>query len=79
MIDYMMASMVIIAAVSVLSIPIQMVRHLRHDLEDKLECGQNKFEKIVDQLEKCSDSMSKANANYSAVNAKLDMLINRRN
>ena len=69
---------VIVAVASVLTIPIQMVRHLRADLDEKLKYGQNKFEKIVEQLEKCSDNMAAANANYAALNAKLDMLLSER-
>ena len=68
---------IVITGASIVSIPIQMIRHLRSDLEDKLECGEKKFDKIVEQLEKCSDNMAKAHADFAAVDAKLDMLISK--
>ena len=66
----------IIAAATVVAIPIQMIRHLRADLEDKLVSGEKKFETIIKNLEKCSESMAVVHADYAAVNAKLTMLIN---
>ena len=68
---------VAITVVSLLTVPIQMVRHLRMDLEDKLDAGEKKFDRIVEQLDKCSDRMAECHADYKAVDAKLTMLINK--
>ena len=78
MMDIPTLCIVIIAVASVITIPVQMVRHLREDLSGKLEVGEKKFERIVNQLEKVSDNLAKAHADYVAVNAKLDMLISQR-
>ena len=69
---------VAITGVSLLTVPIQMVRHLRADLEEKLNVGEKKFDKIVEQLDKCSDRMAECHADYKAVDAKLGMLINKK-
>ena len=76
MIDITTIGVIIVASASLITIPIQMLRHLRTDFKDKLECGEKKFDMIIEKLEKCADNMSKCHADYSAVNAKLEMLIN---
>ena len=77
MMDIATLCLFLVAAASVLTVPLQMVRHLREDLNNKLKDGEKKFDRIVNQLEKVSDDMAKAHADYAAVNAKLDMLIRR--
>lgn len=78
MIDLPTLCAIAIIGVSVLTIPIQMIRHLRTDLKDKLNAGEKKFDMVMGQLEKCSDRMIEIHADYASVKAKLDMLINKR-
>lgn len=75
MMDIPTLCIVIVAVASVLTIPVQMVRHLREDLTGKLEAGEKKFDRIVNQLEKVSDNLAKTHADYAGVKAQLDMLI----
>ena len=77
MVDLLTLCAVSVAGASILTIPVQMIRHLRMDLEGKLEYGEKRFDTIVEQLEKCSDNMAKCHADYAAVNAKLCMLIEK--
>lgn len=78
MMDISILCVVIIAVASVITIPVQMVRHLREDLIGKLGAGEKKFDRIVNQLEKVSDDLAKTHADYAGIKAQLDMLIARR-
>ena len=78
MTDIILITALIIAVCSVVTIPITMIRHLREDFNDKLEAGEKKFDRIVNQLEKVSDNLAKTHADYAGVKAQLDMLIAQR-
>ena len=78
MMDISTLCIVIIAVVSVITIPVQMVRHLREDFSGKFGAGEKKFDRIVNQLEKVSDNLAKTHADYAGVKAQLDMLIAQR-
>lgn len=78
MTDIILITALIIAVCSVVTIPITMIRHLREDLSGKLEAGEKKFDRIVNQLEKVSDNLAKTHADYAGVKAQLDMLIAQR-
>ena len=75
--DIILITALIIATCSVVTIPITMARHLREDLNSKLEVGEKKFEKIITKLEKLSDNLAKTHADYAKVQAQLDMIIQR--
>ena len=77
-VDIMTLCAILVVGVSVVSIPIQMIRHLREDFESKLESGEKKFDRILLQLEKCSDRLSETHTDYAIVKTRLDLLIAQR-